>query len=438
MSTLPPLPRFSSLVADLWRNGPTWEDLAMTAALAVILSALVIPIWLLVTRPAVRRGLAKAAVPALKICALIAAGIVMVFLVIVFNLLTLVLVVVALLIWSRQRVVRQQAMLGMLTLSVERSIPMAPAIAAMARERWGRAAERTRLLAASLTGGVPLVEAIASVRGVLPPMAAPLVAVGCKTGNLPAALRQAAALGVRQESLWRSLVPKLAYVCLMPAFATGMIGFFGLKIVPQMQKIFKDFHEPLPVLTQRVFGAVRIFLGPLGTVSFAVLLLLLVYVLLRYTGIIVWNLPGLGFLTRRLDRAVILDALSLAAQGQQPLLPAVEALAGSYPKPAIRRRLRSVAADLTAGVPWAESLRRRGLLGKVDQAILAAAERAGNLPWAMREAAEAGRRRFAYRTEALLQILFPLFIVAFGLVVLAVAGALFLMLASLIQTLALP
>jgi type II secretory pathway component PulF len=349
----------------------------------------------------------------------------------------LVLGVVALVIWGRRRTVAQQAMLRLLALSAERSAPLVPALEALARERRGPSARRARRLAQLLSEGRPLPEAVASVRGVLPPAAVPLVAVGSRTGSLPAALRQALASGGRQEALWQFFAPKAAYVCLLLPVAVGIVTFFVIKIGPQFEKIYRDFGRELPPAARLVSSFAASGAGSLLlSLTEPALFLVLVYVVLRYAGLIGWNLPGLGRLTRRLDTATILDALALPAGRQQPLLPAVETLAASYPRRVIGRRLAKVAAELAAGSDWSASLRRHGLVGKADQAILAAAARAGNLPWAMREVAQGNRRRFAYRTQALLQVLFPAVVVAFGIVVLLVAVSVFLPLIGLIQGMA--
>jgi type II secretory pathway component PulF len=369
---------------------------------------------------------------------LAALGIVMVCICINVGVLGLLIVgVVALVIWGRRRTVARQAMLRLLAVSAERSAPLGPAVEALARERRGGAAWRARRLARLLGEGRPLPEAVASVRGVLPPAAVPLVAVGSRTGSLPAALRQALASGGRQEALWQFFAPKAAYVCLLLPFALGVVTFFVVKIGPQFQKIYRDFGRELPPAARLVSSFAASWAGSLLlALAEPALFLVLVYVVLRYAGLIGWNLPGLGRLTRRLDTAAILDALALAADRQQPLLPAVETLAASYPRRAIRRRLAKVAAELAAGGDWSASLCRHGLVGQADQAILAAAARAGNLPWAMREVAEGNRRRFAYRTQAVLQVLFPAVVVAFGIVVLLVALSVFLPLIGLIQGLA--
>ena len=60
----------------------------------------------------------------------------------------------------------------------------------------------------------------------------------------------------------------------------------------------------------------------------------------------------------------------------------------------------------------------------------------GNLAWAMRELAETGERRLAYRFQAVIQTLFPLVVVGLGLVVFFLAVAFFAPLVELIRRLA--
>ena len=159
---------------------------------------------------------------------------------------------------------------------------------------------------------------------------------------------------------------------------------------------------------------------------------LLFYLPIRYFGWTDLDLPGMGRFTRRLDSAQILDTLSLVAGQQRPLGEGIAALARSYPKKDIRRRLREAAADIDSGGDWCESLCRHGLIGRPELAILQAAQRVGNLPWALREMADGSRRRLAYRVQAAAQLLFPPIVIVMGLVVMFIVVALFLPLISLI------
>ena len=92
--------------------------------------------------------------------------------------------------------------------------------------------------------------------------------------------------------------------------------------------------------------------------------------------------------------------------------------------------------DVGRGRDWAESLYDRRLIRSADLAVLQAAQRAGNLPWAMAEMADSNRRRFAYRLQAVVQSVFPLAVIGFGLVVMFIVVGLFYPLVELIKKLA--
>ncbi len=153
----------------------------------------------------------------------------------------------------------------------------------------------------------------------------------------------------------------------------------------------------------------------------------------RYFG---WDLPGTGWLTRRLDAADVLDGLALAARQQQPMLNGFNAIARSHPRSYIQSMLYRAAGDVRNGHDWADALFAAGLIRRADLAVLQAAERAGNLPWALGEMADSNRRRFAYRLQSIAQTAFPIIIILFGAIVGFIVTALFLPLVELIKAMA--
>jgi type II secretory pathway component PulF len=338
----------------------------------------------------------------------------------------------------KYRVAQQYALLWTLAVSAERFIPLVPALEAVAWESRGLFAYRVRRLAALLGSGVALPDALRQSQKILPDRAIPIISVGYESGALAAALRRAIALREYQQPVWETMMGKLAYVCLVPLFGAGVFTYVMLWIVPKFQKIFADFAAELPPMTRSLVGTsywvshywflfIWLWLVPLA---------ILVYASLRYMGWVQWDLPGVGRVTRRLDAAVILDALALGAQHDRPLPETLETLAQSYQKEAIRTRLVKVLEDVRAGADWCDSLRGRGLIKQADAAVLQAAQRAGNLPWALQEMADSNRRRLAYRLYAVLQVMFPPVVLLFGLLVLLIVVAMFLPLVSLIQKLA--
>ncbi len=241
-----------------------------------------------------------------------------------------------------------------------------------------------------------------------------------------------------EEPIWISLQGKIAYLMLTPAFAAGVLIFIMLKIVPQFVKIFKDFGMQLPLMTVVLIAAAKWF--AMYWFLFAPVILLapalLFYLPMRYLGWTDTDLPGMGRFTRRLDSAEILNALALVAGQQRPLPEGIAALAQSYPKSRIRRRLGHAADDIALGGDWCESLRKHGLLRQPELAVLQAAQRAGNLAWALTEMADSVRRRLAYRVQAAAQLWLPAIVILMGLAVMFIVVALFLPLIALIQRLA--
>jgi protein transport protein HofC len=333
---------------------------------------------------------------------------------------------------------RQYGLLWLLTVSAERSMPLAPAIEAFADERGGRHSNRARRLVRLLNSGVSLPDALDFCPGLVPPYSVPMIRVGHETGTLAQALRQAATIYNQHEPIWVAINAKMLYLFYAPVFGLMVLAFIMLKIVPSFEKIFKDFGTELPSMTQWLIGMGNatcnywFFLLPF----FLLGPLLLFYAPIRYFGWTTLDLPGMGRFTRRLDSAQVLDTLALVAQQQRPINEGIVAMAHSYPKSHIRRRLREAAIDISAGRDWCESLLWHGLIRRPELAILHSAQRVGNLPWALKEMADSARRRLAYRMQAMAQLLFPPVVILMGLVVMFIVVALFLPLISLIARLA--
>jgi type II secretory pathway component PulF len=343
--------------------------------------------------------------------------------------------VIAAMAYGQHMATQRTALLRLIAVSAQRGIPIEAAVEAFAEERGGWLGRSARRLAALLRVGTPLPQAMRAVPGVLPRDALPTVSVGYRSAALGEVFRQEGFPRGASQLVWNALLPKIGYIVFLLGFAINVLIFLTLKIVPQFEKIFKDFGMPLPAVTRLVFSSFR-FIGMnwyLFTPISLALMVLLVYGLLRYAGVIEWELPGTNWLVRRLDAAAVLDALSLATERQRPMVEPLAALADAYPKQSVRRRLERVLADVAAGHDWCQSLHRRGMIGRADLALLQAAARVGNLSWAMREMADSNRRRFLYRSYALVQLAYPPLILLIALAEAYVVLALFLPIVYLIR-----
>jgi type IV pilus assembly protein PilC len=343
--------------------------------------------------------------------------------------------VIALMIVSRYRDTERQMLLWSLGMAAEKGIPLPAAARAFSDERRGSVGRRAAKLAVALERGMPLDAAVKAAQLRLSPAATVAVRTGCETGSLGATLAGASRASAFIETTTRGATSQIIYLTFFVLIAMGIIGFIQYKIVPELIKIFDGFSMRLPGVT--VF-AVNSFYWLYTPIFFLLLLPLLMFVLLfaigRFVGVVSWDPPLLRKLTSRLDEAIVLRSLGAAVEQCQALPAAVVALADSYPKRHIRKRLHFAEGLIGQGANWCDSLQAAGMLRPVETAVLKSAERVDNLPWALREMADRQVRRFTSRLTAVLTLVYPVALVIIASVVLLAALVIFLPMIDLIET----
>jgi type II secretory pathway component PulF len=350
----------------------------------------------------------------------------------------LIVLIVGFLAFHRWWTARQHALLWTMAVAAERLIPLGPAIRAFAAERSGVLAYRAMQLADMLEAGVPLPIALDSIPSLLPAEARAKIRVGHETGALAPAIRDAIEVRESHESFWNAAVGRLLYVLAVLLFACCVLTFILLKLAPQFRKIFDEFGLELPAMTQWVIESsyyATVYWWAVIAPAGLILLVIYIYAKLRYVGVLGPGAPVIGWFERRLVTASILENLALVAGRDRPMAEGVGTLAATYPSRTMRVRLGRVLRDIQSGRDWCESLAARRLIRKTELAVLQAAQRVGNLPWALKEMADSNRRRQAYRAQIWLQFLFPVAVLSLGLLVGTVVIAFFVPLIKLVQAL---
>jgi len=364
---------------------------------------------------------------------------VMIFFVIVFG---PILVVaggfVALMTYRKRQLAMQRSFISTLAVAADRTMPLAPTIRACADEcgAWPRG--EMMALADMIEAGVPLPEAFGRSAALFPAQAIPVIQAGLQTSSLGKALRQFIAHDDKDENLWASLMAKLLWLTALLMYGALILMFYMIKIAPSMQQMFEEFGMSLPHVTQFMFGVSNhvVLILPLVLLALMVLFFLSLFTLLRYSGWIAFNLPGVDCFLRRYDMATVLETLALAVDQRQKLEPVLATFASLFPKTGIRKRLNRVCSDMERGADWCKSLVRHKLIKPADEAVLQSAIRVGNLGWALRQLAGSHRRRFAYRAQTLAQVIFPPVVILAGIVVSVFVIGCFMPLVRLIQSLA--
>jgi type IV pilus assembly protein PilC len=322
-----------------------------------------------------------------------------------------------------------------LAAAAERGIPLEQAARAYSMERSDELGIRAARLAELLEGGTPLSLALADTRIHLPLDALVAVRIGIETGDLGTALAKVAKHDDDADVLLRSIFEKVFYLGVVANVLLGILTFIMLKIVPVYAKMFEEFELQLPLMTQQLVACSEYFVNfwflffPFA----GLLLLFLVVATLHYIGWLPRNLPFINWFVLRLDGALVMRCLALSINQRRPLTEMIWMLTKLYPKTSVRKRLLRAGHALNNGEHWCHALRQAKLLCPSDVAILTAAERSGNLEWALEEMADSSIRRLAYRLRLALNVLFPAVLFFFGLFIGFVVISLFMPLVSLIQ-----
>lgn len=338
---------------------------------------------------------------------------------------------------ARRQISQQDSLLWILAIAAERGMPLAPTIGAFADQYGGRYRRRIFRLAELLESGCTMPQALEQVPRVVSRDALLMAHVGQGTGRLPQALRMAASSRASQLPIWTAIATRFAYLLFLLLAIQTICGFLLYFILPKFEAIFKDFGVPLPMATIGLIEGAHwlIRFGPLTALIPPVEVILLILLPFSFAGWANYDVPVFDRMLRRRHTALILRALSLPVETGKPIEAGMTALADYYPTWWVRRRLIKVDDLVHQGAPWIDELHRQGLIRASEAEVLHSASLVGNLPWAMRELAETGERRLAFRFQAVIQTLFPLVVLALGASIFLVCYAFFAPLVELIRRL---
>lgn len=337
---------------------------------------------------------------------------------------------------SRYRAGERRTLMRCLAAAAERGIPLHEAARAFALERSDELGIRAARLSDILLQGTPLSLALARTRTRLPMDAMLAARLGVDTGDFGGAITTIVQGENDADDLLNRMIERFFYLMAVAWVLIFILTFIMLKIVPVFAKMFEEFDLELPKMTQLLVYVSDLFVQFGFLLFFPIVFLCagpVIYRVVSYFGGMATQVPMLSMVLGRFDTALVMRALALAVRQQRPMSEMIELLIRHYPRRKICRRLRRARRAIDKGVHWCDALKRARLIRRSDRAVLIAAERAGNLQWALEEMADSNVRRMIYKLQLATNVLFPLFLFVFGLIVAFVVISLFMPLVALIQ-----
>lgn len=347
----------------------------------------------------------------------------------------------------RNRSQRDMA-LWMLELAADRGIPLAPSLHTVAgtcsRGRllrtllcfalfpltlplglaaivlnWGNLRIRALRVADALETGMDLPDALRLNRGLVGPAEELLARIGSQSGRLAEGLHLGSEHRRARRTIRSAIVGKATYILFVLAAFVVSMTLISVRFAPQLTRIYSEFGIRMPP-----WNDVTLFFADLWADGWGIAIVAAAFAAAFLIAILSSldlrrpPLPGLDRIFQRLDRSLVLRALALGVEGGLPLTTTVASLVQWHHKNWVRRRLIFAYPEIASGGDWTEALRAVGLISRPEAKLLAAAERAGNLAWALREAADAGDRRFLHRVRVWSQVAFTVMLLAIGVLLL--------------------
>jgi type II secretory pathway component PulF len=324
--------------------------------------------------------------------------------------------------FGRARAAQQATLLWTLSAAVDRHIPLVPFLEALSEEAGGRWRYKLRGLADLLNSGVSIPDALEAVSNILPEDTLVTIRVGAESGQLGPALRDAASQFSRRSDAPRAVAgSSIVYFCALGFAMLNIVAFVMYWIIPKFKSIFDGFDIDLPELTVTLIRSANFAVNYFYLIFPATIIAILASAAVAIEFMqLAQGMGSSSTLSRwfpQFRTPTLLRSLGLAVDGARSFHETLELLLIRHPSLSIRRRLSSVEQAVSQGYGCWESLHSAGFLGRRDAALLATAERVGNLSWALRGVADSIERRTAQRARVIAEFIRPIALLIAGAIV---------------------
>ncbi len=325
-------------------------------------------------------------------------------------------------------------MLRQLATMLAAGIPLVDAVTSL-RNRQSRPRLQAALgaIRAELTEGSSFERAVAKHPGVFPPLYAGMIRAGEASGALDQVLTRIADHAESAARLQGKLRAALTYPLVMVTAGGAIVTFLLAYVVPQVTRVFVEANQQLPLPTRILMAAGRLIgdYGLLGFAAAAALALGLRYYSRSERGsrrveALLFRLPWIGTVLRNISMARFAQTVSTMTSGGMPLVEAIEISRAVTGSTLVGDALSIAKEDLSQGGSLSASLERSGLFNPMVVDMIAVGEKSGELDEMLGKAAEALDEEVSTNIETMTGLLEPLMILIMAGAVLMVVLAVML------------
>ncbi len=320
-------------------------------------------------------------------------------------------------------------------------MPVDQALAAVAEQADSpRVAKVVQGLRVAVEAGEPLPAALGRFPRTFPPLYRSLVAAGADSGRLAEVLSRLADYLEDRQALRQKFVVALIYPVLVTLVAFAVIAVLLVYVVPQVVSVYQQSRQALPWLTRALIETSEFLRATAWLWAAALAAVAIAWAIANRREAFrarwqAWllKLPAIGRLLRSLETARFASTLAILVGSGTPLMRSLEAATNVMRMRPLVDAARNAAGLVREGVPLARALKEQRVFPPLLVHLVANGEQVGKLPEVLVRAANELERDAETRLTWLTALLQPALIVVMGAIVLVLVLAVMLPIVSMNQ-----
>jgi len=311
---------------------------------------------------------------------------------------------------------------------IESGIAVLPALDLLQRQARGGLGRVLGDLAQAIKKGSSFSDALREHPQVFPPIFARMIAVGERTGNLEAVLRQLATHIEKEQAIIKRVRGAMAYPAFVILLAMGVVAILVTTALPPLTSLFDEFDAELPLPT-RILLAVSHFAATyklhMAIVLVAAVVIGAVYVRQsrgrRQLDYALLRMPLIGPVTVLSNAARFSGTTAILLRAGIPVSEVMDLVIDTTENRIVRERLRGVQEEMLRGEGLSKPLANSKLFPPMLVQMVEVGEETGTLDSNLETMAEFYTREVDERINTLTSMIQPTLTLVVGAVVAFIA-----------------
>ena len=272
--------------------------------------------------------------------------------------------------------------------------------------------------------GESLSEAVASFGDLFPPLYAPTLRAGERSGDLERVIRRFIRYQRLMMEARKKIISALVYPAVLIGLSISLIGVMTIYVVPKFKQFFSGLDTELPLLTRATMGLSSFVRENFLVLAVVAALVALAFAQWRRTPfgaamIDRWKLklPLIGPIFHRTALSEFCRSLATLLAGGLPVISALDVSVASVGNAHVRGRLKAIVGRVREGTALNAALDETGVVPQLTVDMVKVGEATGSLDSMLNSVSEFFDEEVETKMARLLSLIEPVMLVFMGVVV---------------------